>query len=155
MSPKRYTARINYSVTADLALKAASPRKRQQPRSDESSGAKDARIGARRGRRGENAAARRCNTVAAPPSSWRCHFREALAHRAESGSGLAPITVCVAQPAMLAISPARPRTVHSPFPFRQLRVRWPSARVGSLVFSSAVSAWSVQQTCHRINQFSG
>ncbi len=60
MSPKRYTARINYSVTADLALKAASPRKRQQPRSDESSGAK----GARRGRRGENAAARRCNTVA-------------------------------------------------------------------------------------------
>ena len=27
MSPKRYTARINYSVTADLALKAASPRK--------------------------------------------------------------------------------------------------------------------------------
>ena len=27
MSPKRYTVRINYTVTAELALKAASPRK--------------------------------------------------------------------------------------------------------------------------------
>src|SRR5262249_3217051 len=56
------------------------PRTRQQPRSDESGGAKDARTGARRGRRGENVVARRCDGAAAPPPRWRCHFE---AHKPE------------------------------------------------------------------------
>src|SRR6516164_6612348 len=49
-------------------------RTRQQPRRDESDGAKDARRGRRGGRRGENAVARRCDGAAAPPPRWRCHF---------------------------------------------------------------------------------
>jgi len=52
-------------------LRARTP---QQSRRDEIGGAKDAQRGARRGRRGENAVARRCDGAAAPPPRRRCHF---------------------------------------------------------------------------------
>ena len=53
----------------------------QQVRRDESCGAKDVQRGARRGGRGENAVARRCDGAAAPPPRRRCHFGGAQAGR--------------------------------------------------------------------------
>ena len=63
-------------------LRARTP---QQSRRDEIGGAKDAQRGARRGRRGENAVARRCDGAAAPPPRWRCHFLVAQAGKGGRG----------------------------------------------------------------------